>query len=229
MLTNKQKTFCDEYCIDLNATAAAIRAGYSKKTAYSIGSENLRKPEIKDFIKSKLNERAISAEETTKLIADIARGNLSDYLTAKRVEYTPRVERSLKELIFDLKKRIELEIEFKNVASLDEKEVKAHNRKVKELNQEVLRMELELQQDPKASRIVNDKTILVEVFELDMNKLVADKERGKIKSIVPGEFGVKVEIHDAHAALTNLARMHGLFEKDNYQQEKSIKVTIKKR
>ncbi|MBR2499795.1 MAG: terminase small subunit, partial [Clostridia bacterium] len=49
-LTDKQKRFCQEYIIDFNATQAAIRAGYSEKTAYSIGDENLRKPEIKNYI-----------------------------------------------------------------------------------------------------------------------------------------------------------------------------------
>ena len=44
-MTKKQKRFVEEYLIDLNITQAAIRAGYSPKTAYSIGSENLKKPE----------------------------------------------------------------------------------------------------------------------------------------------------------------------------------------
>ena len=41
-MTEKQKLFCEEYLIDLNATQAALRAGYSEKTAYSIGNENLK-------------------------------------------------------------------------------------------------------------------------------------------------------------------------------------------
>ncbi|CAP41307.1 terminase small subunit [Bordetella petrii] len=45
-LTDKQRRFVEEYLVDLNATQAAIRAGYSKKTAASIGEENLRKPDI---------------------------------------------------------------------------------------------------------------------------------------------------------------------------------------
>jgi phage terminase small subunit len=45
-LTPKQERFVDEYLIDLNATQAAIRAGYSKKTAHVIGPENLGKPAI---------------------------------------------------------------------------------------------------------------------------------------------------------------------------------------
>ena len=45
-LTNKQQKFVNEYLIDYNATQAALRAGYSPKTAYAMGWENLRKPEI---------------------------------------------------------------------------------------------------------------------------------------------------------------------------------------
>ena len=50
-LTEKQKRFCNEYLIDLNGTQAAIRAGYSEKTANRIASENLSKPDIQNYIK----------------------------------------------------------------------------------------------------------------------------------------------------------------------------------
>lgn len=66
-LTDKQRRFCEEYLIDLNATQAAIRAGYSEKTAYSIGDENLRKPEIADFVKKLQLEQS----ERTKVTADM--------------------------------------------------------------------------------------------------------------------------------------------------------------
>ena len=49
-LTPKQQRFCEAYPLDFNATKAAIRAGYSEKTAHSIGFENLRKPEIQEFL-----------------------------------------------------------------------------------------------------------------------------------------------------------------------------------
>ncbi|OON35615.1 terminase small subunit [Izhakiella australiensis] len=49
-LTDKQEMFCREYLIDLNATQAAIRAGYSEKTARKIGSENLSKPDVQNRI-----------------------------------------------------------------------------------------------------------------------------------------------------------------------------------
>lgn len=60
-LTDKQERFCYEYCLDFNATRAAITAGYSEKTAYSIGFENLIKPEIQARIqqmKANLSETA---------------------------------------------------------------------------------------------------------------------------------------------------------------------------
>jgi phage terminase small subunit len=228
MMTNKQKVFAEEYLIGFNATKAAIHAGYSEKTAYSIGWENLRKPEIRSYINSKLAELSLSAEETTKLITDIAKGNLSDYFTQRQVERTPRIEKSLKAIIEDFKNEIAFEEEFKEVADFDSKEMKAFALKLSEMKRSLIRMELELKHNPKATRIVNDKTIFVEVFELDMKKLVADKERWRIKSITPGEHGIKVEIHDAQTALTNIARMHGLFGKDNQQHHQIIKVSVKR-
>lgn len=65
-LTEKQKRFCEEYLIDLNATQAAIRAGYSVKTAYSIGEENLKKPEIQKMISELQNKQS----ERTQITAD---------------------------------------------------------------------------------------------------------------------------------------------------------------
>lgn len=56
-MTAKQRLFCDEYLIDMNATQAAIRAGYSKKTAHAIGLENLEKPLIKEYIQKRLEEK----------------------------------------------------------------------------------------------------------------------------------------------------------------------------
>lgn len=56
-MTAKQMRFCDEYLISLNATQAAIRAGYSKKTATVIGAENLTKPYIREYIDKRLAEK----------------------------------------------------------------------------------------------------------------------------------------------------------------------------
>ena len=66
-LNEKQKRFCEEYLIDLNATQAAIRAGYSEKTAYTIGQKLTKKSEVKAYIEEKLetlkNERTADTQE----------------------------------------------------------------------------------------------------------------------------------------------------------------------
>lgn len=65
-LTPKQKVFCEEYLIDLNATQAAIRAGYSEKTAKQIATENLSKPVLQEYISELQEERS----ERTEITAD---------------------------------------------------------------------------------------------------------------------------------------------------------------
>lgn len=72
-MTAKQKLFCDEYLIDLNATQASIRAGYSVKTARKIGQENLTKPVIRAYIDNRLKEKE------SKLIA--TQDEVLQYLT----------------------------------------------------------------------------------------------------------------------------------------------------
>jgi phage terminase small subunit len=65
-LTTKQQRFAEEYLVDLNATQAAIRAGYSEKTAGSVGGENLKKPEIAAAIQLAMKKRS----ERTNVDAD---------------------------------------------------------------------------------------------------------------------------------------------------------------
>ena len=78
-LTEKQKRFADEYIISGNATQAAIKAGYAKKAAYQTGAENLRKPQIKNYIDERLeelkSERTADAQEVLEYLTSVMRGN----------------------------------------------------------------------------------------------------------------------------------------------------------
>ena len=75
-MTPKQQLFVDEYLIDLNATQAAIRAGYSTRTAAETGYENLRKPHIAAAIRVATKARSerleITADQVLQAIAKIA-------------------------------------------------------------------------------------------------------------------------------------------------------------
>ncbi|SFB90489.1 phage terminase small subunit [Alkalibacterium subtropicum] len=77
-LTVKQQRFADEYIISGNATEAAKKAGYSKKTARFIGNENLTKPNIKTYIDDRLKEledkQIAKQDEIMKYLTSIMRG-----------------------------------------------------------------------------------------------------------------------------------------------------------
>lgn len=86
-MTKKQKLFVEEYLLDLNATQAAIRAGYSPETAGAIGAENLKKPQIQNAIARAMAERSrrtgVNAERVVQELAKIAFANAGDLIDAQ--------------------------------------------------------------------------------------------------------------------------------------------------
>ena len=89
-LSLKQKKFADEYIISGNATKSAIEAGYSKKTAESIGSRLLRNVKVSEYISKRaqevFEERAMSVAEALAISASIARGEIQQGQTKKNVK-----------------------------------------------------------------------------------------------------------------------------------------------
>ncbi len=88
-LTAKQEMFVKEYLVDLNATQAAIRAGYSEKTAYRTGADNLMKPQIQGAIQKAMNKRAEKTEITADAVLqrwwDIATADPNEIIHLRRV------------------------------------------------------------------------------------------------------------------------------------------------
>ena len=86
-MTKKQKRFAEEYLIDLNATQAAIRAGYSPDTAKEIGCENLTKPNIRACIDKAMAERSkrtgVNADRVVMELAKVAFVNAVDVIDPK--------------------------------------------------------------------------------------------------------------------------------------------------
>lgn len=102
-LTAKQQRFCDEWLVDMNATQAAIRSGYSPKTAYAIGQENLNKPDIKAYIEKRMAEKEkeliADQDEVLKYLTSVLRGKSQasvlarDDIGAERVIQKPPDEK----------------------------------------------------------------------------------------------------------------------------------------
>ena len=96
-MTKKQKRFVEEYLIDLNATQAAIRAGYSPDSAADIGSENLRKPDISAAVDRAIAERSkrtgINQDRVLRELARIGFAKITDVVDP----YTARIKEDASE------------------------------------------------------------------------------------------------------------------------------------
>lgn len=110
-MTKKQKRFAEEYLIDLNATQAAIRAEYNKKTAYSQGQRLLKNVEVKAYISEQLekisSEKTADAQEVMEYLTSVLRGESESEIvvvvgqgegvsTAKRIDKAPDEKERLK-------------------------------------------------------------------------------------------------------------------------------------
>ncbi len=89
-MNSKQKKFADEYLVDCNATQAAIRAGYSEKTARSIGQRMLTNVDIKSYIEEELeklhNEKIADATEVMKYLTAVLRGEAKSEIVVVEAE-----------------------------------------------------------------------------------------------------------------------------------------------
>ena len=110
-MTGKQKRFAEEYLVDCNATQAAIRAGYSEKTAYSKGERLLKNVEVKNWIDEQLAQMQgntiADAKEVMEYLTSVLRGesrgtelvieSVGDYMSeAREVEKAPSEKEKLK-------------------------------------------------------------------------------------------------------------------------------------
>lgn len=88
-MTAKQRRFCDEYLIDLNATQAAIRAGYSEKYAHTNATKLLQITTIKDFIAQRMAEKEseliAAQDEVLKYLTSVMRGQSTASVLARTV------------------------------------------------------------------------------------------------------------------------------------------------
>lgn len=104
-LTEKQKRFCDEYLVDLNGTQAAIRAGYSEKTAKQIARQNLTKLDIQEYIKKRMAEKedALIAkqDEVLQTLTRVLRRQEMDTVVVTCKERSSRYDENGKKVIVE--------------------------------------------------------------------------------------------------------------------------------
>lgn len=104
-LNERQERFCNEYLIDLNATQAAIRAGYKETTAYSMGQRLLKNVEVQAYIQQRKQDRVERTEITQDMVlrelALIAFSNTADYISVVEKQATVNDESGVQIPLFD--------------------------------------------------------------------------------------------------------------------------------
>ncbi|KAB7730478.1 hypothetical protein F5984_15155 [Rudanella paleaurantiibacter] len=208
-MTTKERRFVEEYIINSNATTAAIRAGYSEKSAKYIGYRLRQNPIIAMAISERLKELFMSAEEAGKHLSDIARTRLNDYLIVRKKLTTPTVRKGLQQLIDELDAERELEKEFARVAGLEGKELEAHQAEQRKRELQRLRYALELKRNPNGYRDVVGEPYYEDVVELDLIGLSQAYEQGRIKKLSFNEHGPTVEMYPADKALRYILQLTG--------------------
>lgn len=211
-LTPKQRLFIEEYLIDLNATKAAIRAGYSVHKARSIGHENLTKPDIAAEITRRKADRMqrleISQDDVLRAMFNIARANPSELVRYVRrccrycygmghaYQWTPA------ELVRAQARHTEKQAKNKDLSDLDASGGTDYDprRPPREDCPECHgRGETGVEIVPNAEHTPGAKALYAGIKE--------------------GKDGTEVKLNDQMAAWANIARHVGFYEKDNEQQQ----------
>lgn len=147
-MTAKQQLFCDEYLIDLNATQAAIRAGYSKKNADKIGSELLGKTRVSECIQKKMAEKEdnliAKQDEVLKYFTSVMRGESYSSVLARCEDGSETVI----EKPPDEKERLDAAKQLAKRYGLDREEIEKQA-KIEKLKAEIARLKGETPDDDK--------------------------------------------------------------------------------
>jgi phage terminase small subunit len=231
-LNEKQRAFVDAICLDPNISAAkaAQAAGCPKAGSRVQGHRLLTNDNVRKALGERLKDTAPSTEEIARRWDRVSQATLEDFFTKKQVAVENQIEQPLAEAITQLKAEMAFEAEVAARSNLDSEEQKAYQQATRRRERQLVRWEVELEQNPLAFRLVAGPPTYEEVLTLD---LVKAKKRGVLdlaKSIKPTQFGTSVELRDADAALDKLARMSGAYEKDNAQSRPDlsrIEITIR--
>lgn len=212
-LSPQHKKFVLAFCDTLNATKAALAAGYSKKTARTQGSRLLTIVDIKTAIKAVLDTAGMDPEEIAARWDRIARVDLSDFYTKQEYEEPTKVLRPMLERIAELNYEIDFEERVAKRQTLDEDDAERHYHAQQRRRNKIIRCQVELEMNPAATYEADGPPIKKYRMVLD---LVKAEELGVLdlaKGITEGRNGTGLTLRDPDAALDNLAKWRGMTNK----------------
>jgi phage terminase small subunit len=211
ILSPQRRKFVEEFCILFSATKAAVAAKYSKKTARTQGSRLLTFVDIKNAIKAVLDTSAMDPEEIAARWMNLARAGLDDFYTKEEYNEATKVQQPLAEHIAEKRRAMEFEQKVFDRLKLElPEDGTRHFAAQRRRENEIIRLEVELEENPKAMRTIDGPPIKKYRIVLDLVKAADLGLLDLAKAITPTEFGMKVELRSPDAALDNLAKWRGM-------------------
>jgi phage terminase small subunit len=226
-LTERRQRFIDEYILCLNGTKAARLAGYSPASARQEAYRLLTNADIRAAINERMKGVGMGADEAVKRMSNIASTRLNDYFVIQQVQGYEQVPAYLSVLVEKKREEIEFIQEFAKKEGLQlfdaEGGLTDMGKRLTAARQELLALELEkLAHGPDAVKLVPGKPIIVEHADIDLVALARADGEGLLKAFKHTKEGIHVELCDPAAALRDVLRIHGKYEKDNEQNAPKI-------
>lgn len=225
-LSDRELAFVNAYVQTLSKTKSAIAIGCPEAYASQQGYIIYNRAHVKKYIDGVIKSHEVSADEVVKLVSDVSKSNIADYYKPVKRWVKHEENVSLYVVIDELRLELQKIMMFAERRKLSGEALDEYLERMIPIESQIIRHEIELELNPLASMIRDSAPTLVEEMELDLNALIADKRRGKIKKLKIGKDGtIEVELLNADAAHERLFKMHGLYSKDN-ERNVNIKGSI---
>jgi len=210
-LTHKQRAFVEHYlACNFNATEAAKRAGYSEKTAYSQGQRLLKNVEVTAIVSQRLAEAAMTADEALARLSDMAKGDMSEFITVRREVYRESLPVTREAGIRRLGMKVANARWTLENAPLSPEETDVLEGRIGLWQQQINKWQEENAPDVvylEGEGPERERTIT----ELDVEKAKAAGKLHLIRKYRMGKDGLSFELYDAQGALVDILKIHGRY------------------
>ncbi len=228
-ITARRQRFVDEYVQCLNGTKAARLAGYAPASARQEAYRLLTNADIRAAINERMKNVGMGADEAVKRMSNIASTRLNDFFVIQQVQGYEQQEYRLEDMVARKEGEIDFIREYMNREGLmTEEQQKPYLEKMAALRLELLDYLLKLEEHGGDATILGaGKPIIIEHADLDLVALARADGEGLLKTFKHTKEGIHVELCDPAAALRDVLRIHGKYEKDNEQNAPKIMPEIR--
>lgn len=215
-MDDREKLWADLYLQTLNKRRASLATGAPPTSAGDHGIKMYNKPHIKAYIEYVIKQHIGEPDDSIKLLRTIQDTDMKLYMSPRQQVKRDYIEKPLKHILAELEQDLADEVDFETFYAAAKKEITVSLLKQKAINLEITTLKIQIKKEgPLAKRILLGPEYLVTTMVLDLNKVVADVEHGRIKKYKETKDGVEIEMYDSKDAAVELLKLSGSYVKDH--------------